>query len=641
MPTRQHCIACQKRFDSLTDELCDSCRAGQFAKTVAPSATENPNDGSDREAPTVAPTTAPPQSAPVGSDTIGEYEIVEEIARGGMGVVYKAHHQKLNRVAALKMILGGRFSSPQELQRFQIEAESTAKLDHPNIVPIYEIGEADGNAFFAMKYIQGGTLANHIGSLKNRPAEAIDLLIKVAKAVHHAHQRGILHRDLKPANVLIDENNEPFLTDLGLAKSSAGDSNLTNTGAVIGTPSYMPPEQASGKGTTTAADIYSLGAIMYELLTGRPPHRGDSVVEVLMKVIDEVPDAPSKVNPSLDRDLELICLKCIDRNPDQRYSSALEFANDLENWSAGKAISIKPPSIVDSIRSWIKRNQRSVFGVFALAVAALFAALPILNVLSGDDMLVYEKFPADDRPLIYYLSGAPQVVSMTVLGIFLLVVWPMIGYMNTIFTRPSSFRGALFWGASSAIVLSVVLYFLVGWLVISTGARIMSGGSIDALAEAVWSPDGEQRDAAIEKVNSIYAGLDKIPREERAEVVAKRMRADIFAVAPTSLGWAVGFCVMVAFPVFYGTVIAYLLLRQSGRAWLKVLRYLIGWATFSILIFTVVLLLTGVVNLGDGNKTLLFVYPLECSIVIFVLVAILALTLRDWSRTSNDEKAVT
>ena len=212
----------------------------------------------------------------------GEYELISEIARGGMGVVYKARHQRLNRIAALKMIISGRFSSEDELRRFHIEAESAARLDHPGIVPVYEIGEVEGQPFFAMKYIEGGSLAEQMDQLREHPREAMALLAKVARGVHHAHQRGVLHRDLKPGNILLDEMGEPLITDLGLAKSTTNDSNLTNTGAVMGTPSYMPPEQAAGGGVTTAADIYSLGAIMYQLLTGEPPHKGESAMETMM-----------------------------------------------------------------------------------------------------------------------------------------------------------------------------------------------------------------------------------------------------------------------------------------------------------------------------------------------------------------------
>ena len=192
-----------------------------------------------------------------GTEHFGDYEVIEEIARGGMGVVYKAKHRKLNRIVALKMILGGRFSSDEEVTRFQIEAEAAARLDHPGIVPIYEVGEHDGQHFFAMKFIEGGSLAERLGRFRTDQRGAIQMLSKVARAVHHGHQRGVLHRDLKPANILIDPEGQPVVTDLGLAKNTAGDSDLTNTGAILGTPSYMPPEQASGQqAITTAADVY-------------------------------------------------------------------------------------------------------------------------------------------------------------------------------------------------------------------------------------------------------------------------------------------------------------------------------------------------------------------------------------------------
>ena len=242
------------------------------------------------------------------SKQFGSYEILEEIARGGMGVVYRARQKGLTREVALKMIISGRFASETDVQRFRHEAESAAKLDHPGIVPIYETGEHDGNHFFSMKLIEGGSLVDQIDALTTEPRRAAALLSEVARAVHHAHQRGILHRDLKPANILIDDQGKPLVSDLGLARNVQSESELTNTGAVLGTPAYMPPEQAAGnKEITTAADLYSLGAILYEALTGKQPHRGDSPMQTLMKVMEESPRPPrshnTRIDPTLETDL--------------------------------------------------------------------------------------------------------------------------------------------------------------------------------------------------------------------------------------------------------------------------------------------------------------------------------------------------
>jgi WD40 repeat protein/tRNA A-37 threonylcarbamoyl transferase component Bud32 len=321
--------------------------------------------------------------SPVAGRYFGDYELGRELARGGMGVVFKARQVPLNRTVALKMILSGRLASDAEVKRFYLEAEAAANLDHPAIVPIHEFGQHDGQHYFSMGFVEGQSLSQKLAAGPLPPREAARLLREVAGAVQYAHDHGVIHRDLKPANILLDAGEHPKVTDFGLAKKLEGDSELTASGQVVGTPSYMPPEQASGhQHVSPPADVYSLGAILYHLLTGRPPFQAASVMETLKQVVESEPVAPRALNAQVPRDLETIALKCLQKDPPRRYHSAAALATDLDNWLSGRPITARPVGPAGRFGRWCKRNPwlaganiAAAALTLALAVGATVAAL--------------------------------------------------------------------------------------------------------------------------------------------------------------------------------------------------------------------------------------------------------------------------
>ncbi|HYG22499.1 MAG TPA: serine/threonine-protein kinase [Verrucomicrobiae bacterium] len=312
----------------------------------------------------------------------GDYEILERLGHGGMGVVYKARQRSLDRIVALKSVRMGDLASPADLARFRREAEAAAKLDHPRIVPIYEVGEHEANPFLVMRYIPGWSLAEKLPEFTNASdvragqIQSARILATMARAVHYAHGRGVLHRDLKPSNILLDRDLEPYLSDFGIAQLADQESALTQTAELIGTPSYMSPEQAAGKRVDCRADIYSLGAILYEILTGRPPFQGARPVETLRQVIHDEPLNPRAINCRSDPELSIVALKCIDKDPARRYPTAIAFAEDLERWLRREPVLAHAPSPALRARRWLARNP-----LLALLIAGLVVGITVTSYL--------------------------------------------------------------------------------------------------------------------------------------------------------------------------------------------------------------------------------------------------------------------
>src|SRR3982750_4602138 len=298
----------------------------------------------------------------------GDYELLEEIGRGGQGVVYRARQKSLNRIVALKVIGLAHWATEAHVKRFRMEAEAAAHLDDPHIVQIYEIGERDGACYFSMKFIEGGQLDKISGSELMPLRTTAELLAKLARTLYYAHQHGVLHRDVKPGNILLDAKGEPHLTDFGLARLVETESTVTRTMEVLGTPSYMAPEQAVGNnaGVTSATDIYGLGAVLYQLLTGHPPFAGGTTYETVRLVLDTEPRQPQLYNRKLDRDLATICLKCLEKDQERRYSSALELAEDLERWLKNEPIRARRTGLFTRGRKWLRRNPTTAVLVESL-----------------------------------------------------------------------------------------------------------------------------------------------------------------------------------------------------------------------------------------------------------------------------------
>lgn len=466
MPKPATCPECGSALTAAMDGLCPKCllQLAQYDRQQS--------DASVSADPTIAPgeSSAGVSASPnVKLRYFGDYVLLEEIARGGMGVVYKARQLSLNRVVAVKMVLSGHLASESDIERFRSEAEAAANLDHPGIVPIYEVGVHNGQHYFSMAYVPGESLADKLqrGTLSDR--EAAKLVKAIAETIHYAHARGVLHRDLKPGNILLDEKGEPRVTDFGLAKQMQGGRQLTATGQALGTPGFMPPEQATGKmAIGPAADVYALGAILYAALTGRPPFEADSVLDTLMQVLEREPVSPRELNDQISPDLDCICLHCLEKGADRRYQSAQELADELARFLNGEPIHARPLSAVGHVLRWRRIVQRNR-DVRIHSTTRIFG-IPLVDIAFGQDHETGETY-GHARGIFAYGNVATGIVAIG-------------GVTRGVFAFGMHAFGIIAFGATAVGVVSIGAISL-GLL--STGAIALGIGAFGGVAIGVGS----------------------------------------------------------------------------------------------------------------------------------------------------------
>src|SRR6266446_6430389 len=406
-----------KIFSDAPEGLCTGCVleaaiGGAGDSSAVASAKADDRDSAKKDNANAAPGKEKTARAANMLGQLGDYELLDEIGRGGQGVVYRARQKSLNRIVALKVISLGQWSGSPHLRRFRRDAEAAASLEHPQIVPIYEIGERDGSCYFSMKFVEGGQLDEVLKRERMSPRRAAELLVKIARTVQFAHEHGILHRDIKPGNILLDREGEPHLTDFGLARLLEQESTITHSSDVLGTPSYMSPEQAGGrtKELTAATDVYSLGAVFYQMLTGEPPFAGGTTYETIRLVLETEPRNPRTRSPKLDIDVATICLKCLEKNQANRYPTAKALAEDLERWLRHEPIQARRTGIFSRAGKWVRRNPAvttlaAVIVALALVVGTLWwrtlsARLP----QSGIAVLPFENL-SDEKEHAFFADG--------------------------------------------------------------------------------------------------------------------------------------------------------------------------------------------------------------------------------------------
>jgi TolB-like protein/Flp pilus assembly protein TadD len=452
----------------------------------------------------------------------GDYELLEEMGRGGQGIVYRARQKSLNRTVALKILGLGQWATQTHLKRFHLEAEAAASLDHPSIVPIYEIGERDGSCYFSMKLIEGKPLDVEVARAKN-PRWTANLIAKLARTVHYAHEHGVLHRDIKPGNILVDTKGQPHLTDFGLARLVETTDSVTRTREMLGTPSYMAPEQADGQTDriTNATDVYGLGAVLYHLLTGHPPFAGGTTYQTIRLLLETEPRPPRLLDPKLDRDLSTICLKCLEKDPQRRYPTALDLAEDLERWLKHEPIRARHTRMLARGQKWVRRNP---------LVAGLLTSLVALATAIGVIIWKSELFrpaPATGIAVLPFENLSPEKEDASLAD----------GVQDDILTKLAKVAGLKVISRTSVMeyrgkrnVRQIgealrVSHVLEG-SVRKTGARIhMNAQLIDARSDThVWA---EQYDFDL---NDLFATQSEIAKKVAGQLNAKISAAELLAI---------------------------------------------------------------------------------------------------------------
>jgi serine/threonine protein kinase len=628
--------------------------AGQLAPAAPlPCQANVQGDASGAQAQTVAPGETLPDPSLGTVRYFGDYELLEKIAEGGMGVVYRARQVSLNRTVALKMIRAGQFAGDDDVQRFQAEARMAAQLCHPNIVNIYEIGEDHGQHYFAMEYIAGRDLASLIRDNLLPPRKAAAYVRTVAEAIAYAHSQKTLHRDLKPSNILIDAADQPHVTDFGLAKRLGEQSGLTVTGQIVGTPSYMSPEQASGRSAEIgpSSDVYSLGAVLYELVTGRPPFKAATVMDTLVQVCATEPVSPRLLNLQVPRDIEAICLKCLAKDPRKRYGSAKELADDLGRFLAGEPTHARPSFIPLWAQAWFRQNLRAtLYTTLAGILGGLLLSLTTLPVQqlfysSAESVYMY-FFPSLDRPrpLLEVPDTGPRMLSLEpVISVSEPIVILMTVSLVLWLVRPTRRGGQIAAGATAGLVLIFTFFALSGgWeffaddsmQTVRSDLEILAGwetpeGEPDFPASFLSQPfrgsfqehrrpDLKEHSRRAREIAEAYSDLKDVSADEREPRLASKVLVDL----PLRMTVTIRLRMLGALEIVLACVLCTLILgrrlRKGRRSWAPLLFALtafvfLGWGIIllwpmkdgglfiSILLIQVLLLLgCGVVMSIEG-----------------------------------------